>query len=63
MINSITYEIVGSSKGINKTHITLHVKKIDGMDLTMVELPSITMELEYMYQQILKTIMLYISPK
>jgi interferon-induced GTP-binding protein Mx1 len=48
----VTKEIAGSSKGISDTPVTLHVKKIDALDLTMVDLPSITREPEDIYQQI-----------
>ena len=63
MLNSVTEKIAGTSEGICDTPITLHVKNIDGLDLTMVDLPSISRLPEDMYQQISKIIMQYISPK
>jgi interferon-induced GTP-binding protein Mx1 len=59
----VTKEIAGSSKGISDTPVTLHVKKIDALDLTMVDLPRITREAEDIYRQISKIVTQYISPK
>jgi hypothetical protein len=40
-INTATQELVGTSKGISNTPLTLFVKKKGVPDLTMVDLPGI----------------------
>ncbi|EOA34151.1 hypothetical protein CARUB_v10021653mg [Capsella rubella] len=41
-IGTATDEIAGSGKGVSDTPLTLHVKKADVPDLTLVDLPGIT---------------------
>ncbi|XP_021754731.1 dynamin-related protein 4C-like isoform X2 [Chenopodium quinoa] len=67
-IESATWEIAGSGKGISHTPLTLVVKKNGVPDLTMVDLPGITRvavqgQPENIYEQIHDIIMEYITPE
>ncbi|CAL9238060.1 unnamed protein product [Arabidopsis halleri] len=60
--------VTGSGKGVSDTPLTLHVKKADVPDLTMVDLPGITRvpvngQPEDIYEQISGMIMKYIEPQ
>ncbi|KFK40776.1 hypothetical protein AALP_AA2G039400 [Arabis alpina] len=67
-ICAATDVIAGSEKGVSDTPLTLHVKKSDVPDLTMVDLPGITRvpvngQPEDIYEQISEMIMKYIEPQ
>ncbi|KAH9290598.1 hypothetical protein KI387_034715 [Taxus chinensis] len=67
-INLVTEEIAGRNKGISDDPITLHVRKKNVPDLTLVDLPGITRVPVYgqpkdIYEQVYKIIMKYISPR
>ncbi|KNA09498.1 hypothetical protein SOVF_153020 [Spinacia oleracea] len=66
-IESATWEIAGSGKGISHNPLTLVVKKNGVPDLTMVDLPGITRvavhgQPDNIYEQIHDIIMEYITP-
>lgn len=59
-------ELAGTSKGISNKPISLHIKKANAPDLTMVDLPGITRvpvhgQPENIYEQIAEIIRHYIS--
>ncbi|KAJ0261788.1 Dynamin central domain-containing protein [Hirschfeldia incana] len=67
-IRAATDVIAGSGKGVSDAPLTLHVKKANVPDLTMVDLPGITRvpvngQPENIYEQISGMIMKYIEPQ
>ncbi|KAF8075488.1 hypothetical protein N665_1090s0004 [Sinapis alba] len=67
-ICAATDVIAGSGKGVSDAPLTLHVKKANVPDLTMVDLPGITRvpvngQPENIYEQISGMIMKYIEPQ
>ena len=67
-INAATDAIAGTNKGVSEEPISLHIRKLNAPDLTMIDLPGITRvpvhgQPENIYDQIASMIQHYITPK